>query len=175
MYTRQKTTMIWLSEKLQGIFEKLRFQVSVQIDQTASDIKELMIYFSTQVDHTPFNCFICCILTHGKLGKVYGTDGATVDIMELTSSFKGAKCKSLVGKPKLFFIQACQGLEKQTGVILFWNHTISTKCHSLLIFYFGLFNMCLGISNMSSYVITIYCLFPSDHSLFTKVYGMCVI
>ena len=118
-----------------------------------------MIYFSTQVDHMPFNCFICCILTHGKLGKVYGTDGATVDIMELTSSFKGAKCKSLVGKPKLFFIQACQGLEKQTGVILFFNHSIFTKGHSLLIFYFGLFNMCLGISNMGSCLITIYCLF----------------
>lgn len=103
-------------EKLTDIFEKLRFQVSLQLNKTALEIEELMIYFSTQVDHALFSCFICCILTHGKLGKVYGTDGATVDIMTLTSSFKGAKCQSLVGKPKLFFIQACQGLEKQTGV-----------------------------------------------------------
>lgn len=106
-----------VSGKLTDIFEKLRFHVSVQSDKTALEIKKMMIYFSTQVDHTAFNCFICCILTHGKLGKVYGTDGATVDIMELTSSFKGAKCQSLVGKPKLFFIQACQGLDKQTGEI----------------------------------------------------------
>jgi hypothetical protein len=36
-----------------------------------------------------------------------------VDIRELTGSMKPALCPSLTGKPKVFFIQACQG--KETG------------------------------------------------------------
>ena len=106
-----------VSGKLKDVFEMLRFDVSVQLDKTASEIKELMAYFSTQVDHAAYNCFVCFILTHGKLGKVYGSDGATVDIMRLTSCFKGDTCPSLVGKPKLFFVQACQGTDKQTGAL----------------------------------------------------------
>lgn len=35
---------------------------------------------------------------------IYGTDGA-MPIKTMTSLFKGDVCKSLVGKPKLFFIQ----------------------------------------------------------------------
>ena len=35
---------------------------------------------------------------------IYGTDGA-MPIKTMTSLFRGDMCKSLVGKPKLFFIQ----------------------------------------------------------------------
>ena len=59
-----------ISGKLKDVFEMLRFDVSVQLDKTASEMTALMTYFSTQVDHAVYNCFVCFILTHGKLGKV---------------------------------------------------------------------------------------------------------
>ena len=44
------------------------------------------------------------ILSHGEEGTVYGTDGP-VEIKDLVEPFKGHRCQSLAGKPKLFFIQ----------------------------------------------------------------------
>ena len=69
-----------------------------------------------RTDHRNYNCFVCCILSHGRQGAVYGSDGNTIMISDLTGLFTGVKCRSLAGKPKVFFIQACQGNEKMAGV-----------------------------------------------------------
>jgi hypothetical protein len=45
------------------------------------------------------------ILTHGKKGVIFGTDGE-VDIEDLVQPLKF--CKGLAGKPKLIFIQASE-------------------------------------------------------------------
>ena len=60
-------------------------------------------------NHSAYDCFVCCILSHGNLGKVYGSDGVAVEIKDLTDAVKPARCGSLTGKPKVFIIQACQG------------------------------------------------------------------
>lgn len=59
---------------------------------------------------------MCCILSHGDKGIIYGCDGQEAPICELTSYFTGSNCPSLVGKPKIFFIQACQGDNYQKGI-----------------------------------------------------------
>ena len=62
-------------------------------------------------DHTNYNCFVCAVLTHGEGDIVYGVDGKTISLDELRNSIDGHSCPKLSGKPKLFFIQACQGSE----------------------------------------------------------------
>lgn len=57
------------------------------------------------------DAFVCCILSHGEKGSVLGIDGEQVLIRDLTQPF--AECHKLAHKPKLFFIQACQGNEFQ--------------------------------------------------------------
>ena len=47
---------------------------------------------------------MCAILTHGEEGVVYGTDDK-IEVKTLLEPFKGDKCRGLVGKPKIFFIQ----------------------------------------------------------------------
>lgn len=69
-------------------------------------------------DHSRFDCVVCCVLSHGVEGSVYGVDGSTVKISDLTDLFNGLNCPSLVGKPKLFFIQACQGNNEQQAVFI---------------------------------------------------------
>jgi hypothetical protein len=62
-------------------------------------------------------CFVCVILTHGyEKGILCGNDYSTVEIDKLASIFNGDKCEKLVGKPKLFFIQACRGNGYDAGV-----------------------------------------------------------
>lgn len=69
-------------------------------------------------DHSDIDCLVCCVLSHGKEDGVYGVDGVAVPIKQLTQPFDGTKCPSLAGKPKLFFIQACQGDREQNAVYI---------------------------------------------------------
>ncbi|KAI8485244.1 Casp10p [Branchiostoma belcheri] len=67
-----------------------------------------------KADHSNHDCFVCCIMSHGTMGKVFSSDDVGLDICELMKPVNVKKCPSLKGKPKLFFIQACQG-EKYQG------------------------------------------------------------
>lgn len=58
------------------------------------------------------------VLSHGEQGIIYAKDGAYKPEDNLWGRFTGDKCVSLAGKPKLFFIQACQGDRLDTGVHL---------------------------------------------------------
>ena len=51
--------------------------------------------------------FVCCIMSHGDDGVVYGTDGKTFDLQNIYHYL--GECEHLKGKPKMIFIQACQG------------------------------------------------------------------
>lgn len=66
-------------------------------------------------DHSEYDAFVCCILTHGELFKVKGTDNKCIRIYDLALKFRGNACRSLIDKPKMFFIQACQGTEPMGG------------------------------------------------------------
>ena len=57
--------------------------------------------------HSNHDSFVCCLLSHGREGAIYGSDNKLVKIRDLSK--KLARCDQLVGKPKIFFIQACQG------------------------------------------------------------------
>lgn len=102
---------------LQSVFQWLGFKVESHHD---CDTNEMLSVFKElgKRDHSRFDCVVCCVLTHGVEGSVYGVDGSTVKISDLTDLFNGLNCPSLVGKPKLFFIQACQGNSEQQAVFI---------------------------------------------------------
>uniref|UniRef100_A0A8C0ZK13 Caspase 10 n=2 Tax=Cyanistes caeruleus TaxID=156563 RepID=A0A8C0ZK13_CYACU len=97
------------AEQLERVFTWLGLDVRTYTDLTSGDIKNLMETWQHVQDHEDRNCFICCILSHGKSGAIYGTDEKLVSIRMLTSHFTAKQCPQLAAKPKLFFIQACQG------------------------------------------------------------------
>ncbi|KAL3969944.1 ETS translocation variant 6/7 [Sarotherodon galilaeus] len=102
---------------LQSVFQWLGFEVENHHD---CDANKMLSVFRTlgKRDHRQFDCVVCCVLSHGVEGSVYGVDGSTVKISDLTDPFNGLNCPSLVGKPKLFFIQACQGNSEQQAVCI---------------------------------------------------------
>lgn len=57
------------------------------------------------------------MLSHGDNGCVHGSDGEAVSLQELTQPFTSGFAPTLAGKPKLYFIQACQGKALQTGFL----------------------------------------------------------
>lgn len=56
-------------------------------------------------------------MTHGKRdGKIYSSDGELY-VNEIWEYFIRDNCKTLIGKPKLFFIQACRGSLVDPGIL----------------------------------------------------------
>ncbi|KAL4231580.1 Caspase-3 [Mactra antiquata] len=92
----------------------LGFTVKLMIDRSAQSMKNAC-YEMAAKNHSQVDCFVCIILSHGDEGVVYGTD-TTIEIKELVKPFKGDMCPSLIGKPKLFIIQACRGSQTDPGV-----------------------------------------------------------
>lgn len=100
---------------LRETFSTLDFHVHMHENLTDVDMMRVLVNIAQNMDHVNYNCFVCCILSHGVLNHLYGTNGRLVAIKDLTAVFQSNRCPSLAGKPKLFFIQACQGREKMGG------------------------------------------------------------
>ncbi|XP_006889206.1 PREDICTED: caspase-10 [Elephantulus edwardii] len=106
------------AESLECVFQWLGFAVQVYNEVTKAALKEILQEYKSHPDHADVDCFVFCILTHGDYGVVYSTDEAPTSIKEITSYFTAQQCPGLVGKPKLFFIQACQGSGLQPSVLI---------------------------------------------------------
>ncbi|XP_046667717.1 caspase-1-like isoform X3 [Homalodisca vitripennis] len=104
------------SEQLEKSLRRLGFQIQVHYDLTVEKIDKIIEKVSQQ-DHSDNDCFALACLSHGEQGILYAYD-APYKPDTLWSRFTADKCPSLAGKPKLFFIQACQGDQLDGGVML---------------------------------------------------------
>ncbi|XP_061547369.1 caspase-8 isoform X2 [Phycodurus eques] len=112
---KQREGTIIDEARLKKVFEWLGFEVNIERNCNKEKIISSIQELSTR-DHSQMDCLVCCVLSHGAHESVYGVDGRTVQLTELMQPLNGLHCPSLNGKPKLFFIQACQGSAKQTPV-----------------------------------------------------------
>ncbi|CAL8345374.1 unnamed protein product [Boreogadus saida] len=113
---------------LRRVFTWLGFQVEVVQDATRDQMLSSMRELASR-DHSGMDCVACFVLSHGLKGGVYGVDGGVVGLEELTDLLHGVRCASLRGKPKLFFIQACQGNKKEQAVPVPANGPVNPKVH----------------------------------------------
>ncbi|XP_016404883.1 caspase-6-like [Sinocyclocheilus rhinocerous] len=88
-------------------FQELGFEVKAYDDYKREEVLS-KIREAAAANHVDADCFVCAFLSHGENGHVYAYDGQ-IEIQEITDLFKGDKCRSLVGKPKIFILQACRG------------------------------------------------------------------
>ncbi|XP_053734038.1 caspase-8-like isoform X2 [Synchiropus splendidus] len=106
------------------VFQSLGFEVEIYRDCDRKTILSIIKETAAE-DHSQADSLVCIVFSHGDEGRVFGVDGRAVMLQELTAPFTGSKCPSLAGKPKMFFIQACQGeknndpvtIEADSGVV----------------------------------------------------------
>ncbi|KAI5732753.1 hypothetical protein M8J76_003720 [Diaphorina citri] len=72
---------------------------------------------AAEQDYTDADCFVMAVLTHGEDGILHAKD-VPYKPKNLWSKFTADNCLTLAGKPKLFFIQACQGDKLDAGVTI---------------------------------------------------------
>ncbi|EDW01038.1 caspase-1 [Drosophila grimshawi] len=103
-------------EELRKAFENLEFEVSVHNDCKFRDILK-HTEKASEMDHSDNDCIAIAILSHGEHGYLYARD-VQYKLDNIWHYFTAQICPSLAGKPKLFFIQACQGDRFDGGIIL---------------------------------------------------------
>ncbi|TRY88878.1 hypothetical protein DNTS_016952, partial [Danionella cerebrum] len=102
-------------DRLERVFFWLGFEVLIREDCTRGGLLRELEDLAAR-DHTLFDCFVCCVLSHGRVKGILGVDGLIVSFQDLMSTLGPLKCPSLQHKPKLFFIQACRGDREQRPV-----------------------------------------------------------
>lgn len=123
-------------ENLSAALKKLHFQVNTFKDCKLREIlkhvdhgkkKLLHLFYSNLLsissflaasqDHTDNDCVVVAILSHGEHGYLYAKD-VQYKLDTIWHYFSAHTCPTLAGKPKLFFIQACQGDHFDPGVLM---------------------------------------------------------
>lgn len=101
-------------ERTKKSLKKLHFNVSEYQDLKEAKLMEVLRNASDQ-DYSNHDCFVIVIMTHGDVDVLWAND-KTYRVSELWEPFTGENCPSLIGKPKLIFIQACRGDKLDDGV-----------------------------------------------------------
>ena len=99
-------------KNLKDLWEELGFEVEIHEDLKADEIYTVVQEMARKIDRQKTSsCFVCCIMTHGYMGMIYGSDCNSLNINDIIDQLKEENCKALAAKPKLFFIQACRGIK----------------------------------------------------------------
>uniref|UniRef100_A0A182RLG2 Caspase n=1 Tax=Anopheles funestus TaxID=62324 RepID=A0A182RLG2_ANOFN len=101
---------------IQQVLSDLQFEVRVYEDLLVQELMQVL-YDLAEENHKNRDCLLVVIMTHGEHDVLYARD-RTFRVDRLWENFVGNACPSLLGKPKLFFIQACRGATLDTGVRL---------------------------------------------------------
>ncbi|XP_049776042.1 caspase-1-like [Schistocerca cancellata] len=98
-------------------FSKLGFKVVAHDNKRYEEIKEILAEVAQQ-DHSEHDCLAVIVLTHGERGGRLDAKDRVYDARRLWEPFIASSCRTLAGKPKLFFIQACKGRTRDPGAIV---------------------------------------------------------
>lgn len=106
------------AETLKGVFEWLDFTTYIHTNVTKEELEVILKKYQKNPGHKTADCFVFCILSHGDFGCIFTSDDKAFSIKKILSHFTAQECVALAQKPKLFFIQACQGYETQSSITI---------------------------------------------------------
>ena len=64
-----------------------------------------LLAFANDPGHRESDMMILAILSHGREGNVFASDGTVIAIESIYEKFNNKNCPALQGKPKFFIIQ----------------------------------------------------------------------
>lgn len=101
--------------RFKEIFKQLGFCVESKRNLTAEKMKAAFKQVAARCI-TKHDCLVVILLSHGTESGIYGTDGLEVDMNDILTYFDNKRCKQMMGKPKVFIVQACRGRMADYGV-----------------------------------------------------------
>ncbi|KAG8574495.1 hypothetical protein GDO81_009208 [Engystomops pustulosus] len=103
------------TKRLHKVLSNLGFAVSLHMEVSANDIREI---YHKESRKPQGDCFISILSSHGEEGLIYDFYGEPVLLKDLYNWISPHNSPALAGIPKLFFIQACRGSKLDEGTTL---------------------------------------------------------
>ena len=106
------------ADDLCDTFRWLNFEVKRYDNKTGPEMSEILNDVAAMPDHYKYNCLMVAILTHcdsKDCDMLYGTSGK-ISLQSVVETFSGEKCQMLVGKPKIFIVQASRAIKREHTV-----------------------------------------------------------
>jgi hypothetical protein len=104
-------------ESLRRTFEYLEFEFILCENLKANEIMStIQGIASIHAYRTDVDCFVCVVMSHGGEDKIIASDNIEASFEEIMAPIKS--CKSLIGKPKLFFFQSCRGNDEMKTIAI---------------------------------------------------------
>jgi len=97
------------AENLRNLFVQLQFKVEHKKNLKRHEFDRELETFAGDPGHREADMMILAILSHGREGNVFASDGTVIAIEAIYEKFNNRNCPALQGKPKFFIIQACRG------------------------------------------------------------------
>ncbi|XP_038047951.1 death-associated protein kinase dapk-1-like [Patiria miniata] len=94
------------------VLQELGYVLQVHTNLTAKDTSESLAKFVRRFDDAEYCSAVVVLMSHGNTGVITGVDEKCIQLRDIYSMFEGHRCPALLGKPKLFFIQACRGVTR---------------------------------------------------------------
>lgn len=110
-------------ERLEKTFRELDFEVNIYNDLKREEISRILQKVA-DMNHQNNDCIVVIVLSHGETGRLEARDG-NYAVDEIWEPFLNSQ--SLIGKPKLFFIQACRGNWTDPGVTVMAKDSLLTS------------------------------------------------
>jgi len=99
---------------IESTFKPLDWDIEVKDDCTVSQIRETILRI--QISQEVWTGLAFFILSHGEdNGTVFAKDGLYRVDHDILYPLAADKCPMLAGKPKMIFVQACQGQDTDSG------------------------------------------------------------
>lgn len=101
--------------RFKEIFKQMGFTVESKRNLTSDRMKAMFKQVSARC-MAKHDALVVILLSHGTESGIYGTDGLEVDMHDILTYFDNKRCKQMMGKPKVFIVQACRGRLADQGV-----------------------------------------------------------
>lgn len=109
---------------IKGTFKALNWSIDVYNDPKITDIRSVFTSLQVSGETENLSALAVFILSHGEdNGTVFAQDAMYRVDHDILFQLTADKCPYLAGKPKLIFVQACQGQNTDPGVNLRRRHT----------------------------------------------------
>jgi len=103
---------------IEGTFKGLGWQVATYTDSTVAQIRDIILK-QVQLCEDDLAALAIFLLSHGEdNGTVFAQDYPFRVDHDVLAQLTADKCPGLVGRPKLVFVQACQGQATDQGALV---------------------------------------------------------
>ncbi|RWS04577.1 cell death protein 3-like protein [Dinothrombium tinctorium] len=108
------------ANRIGDVFRSFDFIVRKYENRTAKEMRLIFKQYANDVQLKKHDAFVVFISTHGNHlnGKelFLGSDDDYIFKEDVLAYFNNKNCPYLIGKPKIFFIDACRGGEEDAGI-----------------------------------------------------------